>query len=171
METTIVETLTAEVPEDLQESILHVLERACRLERKIATAESCTGGLVASLLTDVEGCSHAFERGYVSYTNEAKTDMLGVPPALLAEHGAVSKAVALAMAEGALEKSGADFAFAVTGFAGPARDSEEGLVHFACARRGGETLHREEHYGPIGRSGVRLACLRVAIEMFSEALE
>lgn len=127
--------------------------------------------MVASLLTDVQGCSHAFERGYVAYTDAAKTEMLGVPPDLLAEHGAVSRPAAIAMAEGALARSGADFAFSVTGFAGPAGDAEEGLVHFACASRRRETLHREAHYGPIGRSGVRLACLRVAIEMFDEVLE
>ncbi len=127
--------------------------------------------MVASLLTDVQGCSHAFERGYVSYTDKAKIDMLGVPADLLAEYGAVSMPVALAMAEGALERSGADLAFSVTGFAGPAGDAEEGLVHFGCASRRRETLHREAHYGPIGRSGVRLACLGVAIEMFAEALE
>ena len=165
------ETLTADIPDDVQADILRVLERACELERTLATAESCTGGMVASLLTDVQGCSHAFERGYVAYTDAAKRDMLGVPAALLSEHGAVSKPVAIAMAEGALARSGADFAFAVTGFAGPAGDAEEGLVHFACASRGREALHREAHYGAIGRGGVRLACLRVATEMFGEVLE
>lgn len=164
------ENLTTDIPEDVQERIRRLLARACDLERRLATAESCTGGMVASLLTDVEGCSHAFERGYIAYTDEAKADMLGVSTALLAEHGAVSRPVALAMAEGALARSGADVALAVTGFAGPAGDAEEGLVHFACADRGRRTLHREAHYGPIGRSGVRLACLRTAVEMFEEVL-
>lgn len=172
MEAIIVETLATDIPDDLQERILHVLERACDLERLLATAESCTGGLVASLLTDVEGCSHAFERGYVVYTDNAKAEMLGVPPAMLSEHGAVSRPVAIAMAEGALAQSSAHSVFSVTGYAGPAAgDAEEGLVHFARATRGRETAHREEHFGPIGRSGVRLACLRVAIEMFEEAME
>ena len=163
--------MTADIPGTVQADILRVLERACELGCTLATAESCTGGMVASLLTDVVGCSHAFERGYVAYTDGSKTDMLGVSPALLDRHGAVSRPVAIAMAEGALARSGAHFAFAVTGFAGPAGDAEEGLVHFACARRGGDTLHREAHYGPIGRGGVRLACLRVAIEMFDEVLK
>lgn len=170
MEATIVETLATDIPDDLQERILHVLERACDLERSIATAESCTGGLVASLFTDVEGCSHAFDRGFVVYSEAAKTGMLGVPADLLSEHGAVSRPVAIAMAEAALARSEAHSAFSVTGFAGPAGDNEEGLVHFACATRGRATVHREEHFGTIGRSGVRLACLRVAIEMFEEAL-
>ena len=167
-----VETLTADIPDDLQDQIRQVLDRACDLERTLATAESCTGGLIASVLTDVDGSSHAFERGYVVYTNQAKTDMLGVPADLLDEHGAVSRPVAIAMADGALARSQAHAAFAVTGFAGPAGDdAEEGLVHFACAVRGRETLHREEHFGPIGRSGVRLACIRLAVDMFKEALE
>lgn len=171
MEAIIVETLATDIPDDLQERILHVLERACDLERPLATAESCTGGLVASLFTDIDGCSHAFERGYVVYTNNAKTEMLGVPSAMISEHTAVSKPVAIAMAEGALARSDAHSAVSVTGYAGPAGDAEEGLVHFARATRGRETAHREEHFGPIGRSGVRLACLRVAIEMFEEAMK
>ena len=163
--------LTADIPDEVEAAIFRLLSRACDLGRRLATAESCTGGMVASLLTDIEGCSHAFERAFVTYTDESKTELLGVPAELIARHGAVSAPVALAMAEGALERSSADFAFAVTGFAGPAKDAEEGLVHFACAARGRETLHREAHYGPIGRSAVRLACLRVAIEMFDEVLE
>ncbi|QJR80459.1 CinA family protein [Alteromonas pelagimontana] len=165
-----VETLVTDIPDDLQERICKVLNRACDDECTLATAESCTGGLIASLFTDVEGCSHAFERGYVVYTNKSKTDMLGVPSDMLDEHGAVSRPVAIAMAEGALAASNARAAFSVTGFAGPAGDAEEGLVHFACAVRDRKTVHREEHFGPIGRSGVRLACIEVAIEMFEEAL-
>lgn len=171
MEATIVETLTTDIPDDLQERILHVLERACDPERPIATAESCTGGLVASLFTDVDGCSHAFDRGFVVYSEKAKTQLLGVPEDLLSKHGAVSRPTAIAMAEGALARSEAHCAISVTGFAGPAGDNEEGLVHFACATRGRGTVHREEHFGAIGRSGVRIACLRVAIELFEEALE
>lgn len=172
MGATMVETLVSDIPDDLQESILQVLDRACELERTLATAESCTGGLVASLFTDVEGSSHAFERGYVVYTNAAKTDMLGVPEDMLETHGAVSKPVAIAMAEGALARSRAHAAFSTTGFAGPGGDdAEEGLVHFACAIRDRETLHREEHFGPLGRGGVRVACVRVAAEMFKESLQ
>jgi len=137
----------------------------------IATAESCTGGLVASLLTDVVGASHAFEQGFVVYTDAAKVSALGVPAALIAGEGAVTRAVAIAMAEGALVRSEADVAFAVTGFAGPARPGEEkGLVHFACAARGGSTAHREAPYGRIGRARVRLECVGVAMAMISEAL-
>ena len=165
-----VETLVTDIPDDLQDRIRKVLNLACDQERTLATAESCTGGLVASLFTDVEGSSHAFERGYVVYTDQAKTDMLGVPSDLLDQEGAVSRPVALAMAEGALAASNAHAVFSVTGFAGPAGDAEEGLVHFACAVRGRETVHREEHFGSIGRSGVRLACMQVAVEMFEEAL-
>jgi len=166
-----VETLVTDIPDALQDRIRQVLDRACGLERMLATAESCTGGLVASLFTDVEGSSHAFDRGYVVYTDRAKADMLGVPPDLLNRHGAVSRPVAIAMADGTLDRSAAHVAFSVTGLAGPAGGAEEGLVHFGCAVRNRKTLHREEHFGSIGRSGVRLACLQVAVEMFEEGLE
>lgn len=147
------------------------LEAACAADLAIATAESCTGGLVASLLTDVEGASHAFERGYVVYSDEAKSEALGVPAALIAAEGAVSRAVAVAMAAGALARSRADLALAVTGFAGPAGpDDEEGLVHFACLRRGGSTAHREAHYGSIGRTRVRVECVKVAMAMLMAAI-
>lgn len=137
----------------------------------LATAESCTGGLLASLLTDVEGVSHAFERGFVVYSEEAKRELLGVPAALLAEHGAVSRPVALAMAEGALRASHARIALAITGFAGAGGPGDEaGRVHFACAVRGLDTRHREAHFGDIGRGPVRIACIRVALEMFAETL-
>ena len=167
-----IETLSSDLPDSLQTEVYGVLQRACDLELRLATAESCTGGLLASLLTDVDGCSHAFDRGFVVYTDKAKHEMLGVPQQMLDEHGAVSKPVAIAMAEGALERSGADVAFAVTGFAGPGGEcSEEGLVHFACARDGRETHHREAHYGKIGRGGVRVECMKAAMEMFAEMLQ
>lgn len=166
------ETLSTDLPDDVQKAVHDLLERACEANLRLATAESCTGGLVASLLTDVDGCSHAFERGFVVYTDDAKNEMLGVPAEMLDEHGAVSEPVARAMAEGALARSGADIAFSVTGFAGPTGgEGEEGLVHFACARRGRPTLHREEHYGSIGRGGVRLECLRVATEMIRASMD
>ncbi len=167
-----VETLAADISDDVQTRILGVLKRACDPERPLVTAESCTGGLLASVLTDVDGCSHAFERGFVVYTDDAKTEMLGVSPELLAECGAVARPVAIEMAEGALARSTAHCALSVTGFAGPAGDAgEEGLVHFACAVRGRQTRHRQEKFGAIGRGGVRHACLNVALEMFEEALE
>jgi nicotinamide-nucleotide amidase len=166
------ETLTADLPPAVEHTVGRILRRACDDDLRLATAESCTGGLLASLLTDVEGCSHAFERAFVAYTDEAKREMLGVAPDLLRQHGAVSAQVARAMAEGALDRSRADIAVAVTGFAGPTGGAgEEGLVHFACARRGRSIAHREAHYGPIGRGGVRLECLRTAIEMLERALD
>jgi nicotinamide-nucleotide amidase len=166
------ETLSTTLPDDLEGRVHRVLDSACRRELRLATAESCTGGLIASLLTDVQGSSHAFERGYVVYSTAAKTDLLEVPPGLIAAEGAVSRAVAHAMAEGALANSRADVAVSVTGFAGPSGDAgEEGLVHFACARHGRETQHREEHFGAIGRGPTRLACVSTALEMIEEMLE
>jgi nicotinamide-nucleotide amidase len=166
------ETLTAELSPEVEKAVERILRRVCEADLRLATAESCTGGLLASLLTDVDGCSHAFERAFICYTDEAKREMLGVHAALLARHGAVSEPVARAMAEGALERSRADIAVAVTGFAGPTSGAgEEGLVHLACARRGRPTAHREMHYGPIGRGGVRLACLRTATEMLEKAVD
>ncbi|MEX3317125.1 CinA family protein [Sulfitobacter sp. PS-8MA] len=148
-----------------------VLQRLCDTDRKIATAESCTGGLVAALLTDIEGCSHAFERGFVSYTDRAKQEVLGVECRLLAEQGAVSQAVAIAMAEGALSRSGADIAVSTTGFAGPAgEEDEEGLVHFALAQLGRNTVHRVRSFGPIGRDLIRQRSLETILDMLEETL-
>ena len=165
------ETLSAALRAPVEPAIARLLRRACEGELRLAAAESCTGGLVASLLTDVDGCSHAFERGFVVYTDEAKREMLGVDGEMLRRYGAVSEPVARAMAEGALARSRADIALAVTGFAGPTGGrGEEGLVHFACARSGRPTLHRECHYGPLGRGGVRRACLKTATEMLADAI-
>lgn len=164
------DTLPSDIPDDLTERVERLLRRACDADLSIATAESCTGGLLASLLTDVQGCSHAFERGFVTYAEAAKEQVLGVSRAMLDAHSAVSEPVARAMAEGALERSEADLALSVTGYAGPSKEGEEGLVHLACARRGRETLAREEHYGAIGRGGVRLAALRTAVAMIEEAM-
>lgn len=138
--------------------------------RKIATAESCTGGLVAGLLTEIAGSSDVFERGFVTYSNQAKQELLGVPEALLIRHGAVSREVACAMAQGALAHSGADLAVAVTGIAGPGggtADKPVGLVHIAAARKGGDILHREYRFGDIGRTQVRIATVDAALEMLS----
>ena len=165
------ETLDAALPADVMVLVEAVLESACDQDLTLATAESCTGGMLASLLTDVEGCAHAFERGFVVYTDQAKHQMLGVEPRLIESCGAVSDPVARAMAEGALRASEADVAAAVTGFAGPGAPGDEpGLVHFAVVRRGRETVHREEHFGDIGRGGVRLACLRTSLEMLKAVL-
>lgn len=123
----------AEALLDLAEA---VLRQAKRQKATIASAESCTGGLLSSLLTDIEGCSGLFERGFATYSAEAKAELLGVAPILIARHGAVSREVAIAMVQGALEHSRAELAVAITGFAGPAGDrDEEGLVHLAAASR------------------------------------
>ena len=144
----------------------------CRDRRlTIATAESCTGGLVAGVLTEIPGSSAVVERGFVTYSNAAKTELLGVPAALLARAGAVSREVAEAMAAGALAHSPADLAVAITGIAGPDGGTAEkpvGLVHFAAGRRGGVTIHRERRFGNIGRSGVRLASVAEALAMLTE---
>jgi nicotinamide-nucleotide amidase len=137
----------------------------------VATAESCTGGMVAAALTDIPGSSDVVERGFVTYSNAAKTDLLGVPAELIESHGAVSEPVARAMVEGALSRSPADLAVAVTGVAGPGGGSvakPEGLVHFAAVRRGAPTRHDRVDFGALGRGAVRLAAVRHALTMLKE---
>jgi nicotinamide-nucleotide amidase len=141
---------------------------------KIATAESCTGGLISALLTEIAGSSDVFERGFVTYSNQAKQEMLGVPEALLIRHGAVSEEVARAMAQGALAHSRADLAVAVTGVAGPGGGTAEkpvGLVHIAAARKGGPALHHEYCFGDIGRGVVRIRSVETALEMLTELVK
>ena len=162
------QTLSPALPGTLEEATHRLLDKACELDLMLATAESCTGGMLASLLTDVKGVAHAFDRGFVTYSEEAKTAMLGVPAALIEQSGAVSKEVAIAMAEGALARSQAHIALAITGFAD--EGDEPGLVHFACARTGRKTQHREEHFGPKGRGEVRIAALQTAVAMMTEML-
>ena len=162
------ETLSPVLPNEVEEATRRLLAKACERELTLATAESCTGGMLASLLTDVQGVAHAFDRGFVTYSAEAKTEMLGVPAALIEDKGAVSREVALAMAEGALERSRANVTLAITGFAD--KGEEPGLVHFACARAGRRTAHREEHFGPVGRGATRIHSMRVAIEMMTQML-
>lgn len=148
-----------------------VVDRAIADRVVIATAESCTGGLVAALLTSIPGSSAVVDRGFVTYSNVAKMEMLGVDQPLLARVGAVSAEVAVAMAEGALAHSRADVAVAVTGIAGPTGGSTEkpvGLVHFAAARRAGTRIARECRFGEIGRDEVRLAATTIALEMLAE---
>ncbi|MCT8974170.1 CinA family protein [Microbaculum marinisediminis] len=138
----------------------------------VATAESCTGGLVAGFLTEIAGSSAVFDRGFVTYSNAAKTEVLGVPADLVAAHGAVSEPVARAMAEGAVRAARTDIAVAVTGIAGPGGGSAEkpiGLVHFAAARRNGPTIHRECRFGDLGRRQVRLESVGVALDLLTEA--
>ena len=162
------ETLSPVLPTDTEEAARRLLAKACERDLMFATAESCTGGMLASLLTDVRGVAHAFDRGFVTYTNAAKHEMLGVPLELIDAHGAVSREVAIAMAEGALERSRAHIALSITGFADAG--DEPGLVHFGCARAGRRTAHREEHFGPGGRGATRVKCMKVAVEMMSEML-
>lgn len=165
-------TLEPALPDEVLDAAEQALELAHNKELKLATAESCTGGLLSALLTDVPGRSHVFERGFVVYSNDAKCDLLGIARSKVERCGAVSAAVARAMATGALRNSQADIALSITGFAGPAGPGdEEGLVHFACARRHGATSEREEHFGPIGRQGVRIAALQIALAMIKEALD
>ena len=155
-------------PPDLTARAAALLDRCRAAGLKIATAESCTGGLVAALLTEIPGSSAVVERGFVVYSNEAKQDLLGVPAETVRSHGAVSEAVARAMAEGALSASQADLAVSVTGVAGPDGGTPEkpvGLVWFGCARRDAATVAREKRFGDIGRGGVRIASVRVALEM------
>jgi len=139
----------------------------------IATAESCTGGLVAALLTSVAGSSAVLERGFVTYSNQAKTECLGVPDELLARVGAVSSEVATAMALGTLAHARADVAVSITGIAGPGGGTTEkpvGLVYFACARRGGDTVAIEKRFGDIGRDLVRLASVETALDLLIQAV-
>lgn len=157
-----------------------LLERAAALIRAyaaqgwtIATAESCTGGRIAALLTEVPGSSAVVERGFVTYSNQAKAEMLGVSADLIAEHGAVSKSVARAMAQGALVRSQAEVAVAVTGIAGPGGATATkpvGLVHFGLAVRDRPTLHLERRYGDLGRATVRGHAVEDALSLLERAL-
>jgi nicotinamide-nucleotide amidase len=137
------------------------------------TAESCTGGLIAGLLTEIPGSSTMLERGFVVYSNAAKQELLGIPAETLARHGAVSRETAVAMAEGALRASRAEVAVSVTGIAGPdggTATKPVGLVHFACARRGKPTVAREERFGAIGRGAVRLASVAIGLDLLEAAV-
>ncbi|MEE8247511.1 MAG: CinA family protein [Alphaproteobacteria bacterium] len=159
--------------QDLVRAAAAVLD-ACRARRlSLATAESCTGGLIAACLTEVAGASDVLERGFVSYSNPAKGEMLGVPEALIAKEGAVSEAVARAMAEGALERSGADLALSCTGIAGPGGGTAAkpiGLVHIAAARKHGSTLHRRREFGDLGRAEVRWQTVAAALDLVADLL-
>ncbi len=160
-------------PSSLQDEAARLLDAFRARAKRIATAESCTGGLIAALLTEISGSSDVVERGFVTYSNEAKAEMLGVPADLIAAHGAVSEPVARAMAEGALRHSRADIAVSVTGVAGPAGGSAEkpvGLVHLAAARTGRSTLHRECRFGDIGRDQVRIKSVEAALALIWSAL-
>ena len=153
---------------DLRRMARRVLELCRARGLRVATAESCTGGLVAGALTEIAGSSDVVDRGFVTYSNEAKQAMLGVPAAMLERYGAVSSQTAAAMAKGALKNSLADIAVSITGIAGPGGGSKGkpvGLVYFAAARRGGRRLAQRRLYGKIGRSRVRALSVVQALAM------
>lgn len=158
---------------DLRPRAAAVIARATADRVMIATAESCTGGLVAGLLTEIPGSSSVVDRGFVTYSNEAKTEMIGVPMVTIERHGAVSAETAMEMARGALQHSRADIAVAITGIAGPGGGSATkpvGLVHFALARRPSGVVTIERRFGDIGRDRVRHAAVETALRLIEEAL-
>src|SRR5215217_7112608 len=160
-------------PDDIQTQARRVIDAARERGLMIATAESCTGGLVAGALTDIAGSSAAVERGFVTYSNAAKAAMLGVPRSLIDAHGAVSEPVARAMAEGAVAHSNAAVSVAVTGVAGPGggtADKPVGLVHFAAVGPAG-LVHVERRFGDLGREAVRLESVRVALDLLLDRIE
>lgn len=149
-----------------------VLETCIAHGLKLATAESCTGGMIAGLLTEIAGSSSVVERGFVTYSNEAKHELLGVPDDMLERHGAVSEPVARAMAEGALKNSLANISVSVTGVAGPGGGTKVkpvGLVYFGCAHNGLPTQTCEKQFGSISRNAIRAATLSTALDMVVKA--
>lgn len=161
-------------PEDLYAAAKALLDDLQRHELLVVTAESCTGGLLSGLLTEIPGASGMVERGFVTYSNASKTELLGVPADLIDRHGAVSAEVAQAMANGALRRTPVHIALSITGIAGPDGGSAEkpvGLVYIAVAARGETTRVRECRFGNIDRRDVRLASLREAIELMASAVK
>jgi nicotinamide-nucleotide amidase len=162
------------IEEELRRTAKRVLDLCRARGLHIATAESCTGGLVAAALTDIAGSSDVVECGIVSYSNAAKQKLLGVPAATLTRHGAVSRETAAAMARGALQNSQADLAVAITGIAGPGGGSKRkpvGLVYFAAANREGRRLARRRRFGKIGRTRVRLRSVAEALALLETLAE
>lgn len=160
--------MTSFFPPELVDEAKALLDDLQRHSLSLTTAESCTGGLLAGLLTEVPGASATLERGFVTYSNAAKIEMLGVDPGLIERHGAVSRDVARAMAEGALAHAHADLALSITGIAGPdggTADKPVGLVCLAVASRRSPTVDQECRYGDLGRTGIRLATLHTALGM------
>ena len=155
-------------PDRLRNLAMLVLDDAEQARLKIVTAESCTGGLVSALLTDIAGSSSVFERGFVTYSNKAKEEMLGVPGDVLADFGAVSEPVVRMMAEGALAASRANISVAITGVAGPGggtRLKPVGTVHVACARENRAIVHEMLQLGDIGRDGIRMTSVETALKL------
>ncbi|MFN3506130.1 MAG: CinA family protein [Allorhizobium sp.] len=161
-------------PADIEKQAAAIIAAYSNYGWMIATAESCTGGLIAGALTEIAGSSAVVDRGFVTYTNQAKMELIGVSARTLETFGAVSKETALQMAHGALMRSAAEVAVAVTGIAGPGGGSTEkpvGLVHLALSNRRGVIDHREMRYGDIGRDQVRLATVRTALDMLLAAAQ
>ena len=151
-----------------------VIERLRDRQWRLATAESCTGGLIAAAITEVPGSSDVFDRGFVTYSNEAKQEMIAVRADTLAAHGAVSQETAMEMARGAITASRADVAVSVTGIAGPGGGSPEkpvGLVHLAIAIRNGGLHHHQFQFGDIGRNRVRAATVRSALSLLANFVQ
>jgi len=156
---------------ETEDAATALLELCKSKKLMVATAESCTGGLVAGALTDIAGSSAVVDRGFITYTDAAKHQMLGVPTATIERHGAVSRETAEAMVRGALGHANADLAVSITGIAGPGggtADKPVGLVHFAAASRGGSLIHRERRFGDIGRGEVRRRSVLQALSMLTE---
>lgn len=160
-------------PADIEAAAARIISAFGARSLTLATAESCTGGLIIAALTEIAGSSSVVDRGFITYSNQAKIDLLGVGTETLERCGAVSRTTALEMVDGALKRSGCDVAVAVTGIAGPGGGSTEkpvGLVHLAAKARDGGVLHREMRYGDIGRTQIRLATVRTALEMLAEVI-
>lgn len=158
-------------PPEIEALASRIVSEFTQRNLTVATAESCTGGLIAGALTEISGSSAVVDRGFVTYSNRAKVEMLGVDQAVLVSFGAVSRETALQMVAGALRRSGANLAVAVTGIAGPTGGSAEkpvGLVHIAARRRDGRVIHRDMRYGDLGRSGIRMATVATALELLLE---
>ena len=159
-------------PKSIKTKAEKVLTLARTKDKKIATAESCTGGLIVAALTDISGSSDVVDRGFITYSNQAKMELLGVPEELLKTHGAVSQEVVIAMAQGALERSRAQIAVSVTGIAGPTggtADKPVGLVHMAIAY-GPNTDHQKLRFGDIGRDKVRIKTVEAALDLLARHL-
>ncbi len=166
-----IETFKEALPGDIQHHAEVVMREVCERQMMVSLAESCTGGLLAAVLTDIEGCSHGFDRGFVAYTDPAKHRLLNVPLWILEVHGAVSAPTAKAMVEGTLAASDGDLALSITGFAGPGGpDDEAGLVYFGVQRRERPARIEERRFGEVSRAAVRLACLRTSLDLLHRAI-
>lgn len=159
------------MPQEIVELARLVIELNSYRRTRIATAESCTGGLIGAALTEIAGSSAVVDRGFITYSNDAKMDMLGVTAETLQQFGAVSRETALQMAKGALIRSNSHLSVAVTGIAGPGGATPEkpvGLVHLCAVHRDGRMIHREMQYSDIGRTEVRLATVTTALQLLAE---